>query len=596
MSLDHLPLTVNGKVDRKKLPDPEGLGLESGVTYVAPRNETEEKLQLIWQELLGKESIGMKDNFFDLGGHSLKATRLSSQVHKVFEAKVELKDLFANPILEDQAQLIRRAATAAFSVIPQAGPQPSYQLSSSQYRLWITSQLEEGSGTYNMPAAYVFEGSLNQDALERSLQTLLERHEILRTVFREDEDGDVRQFINPIDAHGFCLTYPDLRGADETEITELVQAEFQQPFDLEAGPLLRGSLVQIEEQMWVFVYVMHHIISDGWSMEVLIRELLQLYGAYAQNQPAQLPTLRIQYKDFAAWQQQQLQAADVQTHRAYWLEQFEGPLPVAQLPTDKPRPEYKSYEGATIEKVLPAELSKGFKAVSREQGATLFMGLLAAVNTLLFHYNRQEDSIIGSPIAGRQHPELENQIGFYLNMLPLRTRFSGENSFRELLENIKVVTLGAYEHQAYPFNELVGELNLRRDLSRNVLMDVTVVLQNTADGPVEAPDNLVGLKITGYEKSQSLTSEFDISFDFEEADDTIKAKIIYNTALFKHTTILRLADHLEYLLAAIVTNPAMTITQLGHLAYTQANLLSPPPSTLVYSAPSEEELINDLDL
>ncbi|MFD2784201.1 non-ribosomal peptide synthetase [Hymenobacter rubripertinctus] len=593
--LDRLPLTVNGKVDRRKLPDPEGLGLATGVTYVAPRNETEEKLQLIWQELLGKESIGMKDNFFDLGGHSLKATRLSSQVHKVFEARVELKDLFANPILEDQAQLIRRAATAAFSAIPKVAPQPNYELSSSQYRLWITAQLEGGSGTYNMPAAYVFEGALNQDALERAFQAVLERHEILRTVFREDADGDVRQLINPADAHGFRLAYADRRGAKEAEMAALVQAEFQQPFDLEAGPLLRGSLLQIEDDKWIFVYVMHHIISDGWSMEILIRELLQLYRAYDQNYPLQLPALRIQYKDFAAWQQQQFYSA-TSKHRDYWLRQFEGTLPVMQLPTDQPRPESKTYEGATLEKALPAELSQAFMALSRAQGATLFMGLLAAVNTLLFYYNGQEDSVIGAPIAGRQHPELEDQIGFYLNMLALRTRFSGENSFLAMLENIKAVTLGAYEHQAYPFNELVGELNLRRDLSRNVLMDVTVVLQNTADGPVAAPDNLSGLTITGYEKNQSLTSEFDISFDFEEADDAIKAKIIYNTALFKHTTILRLADHLEYLLAAIVANPAMTIRQLGQLAYHQANSLSPYPSKVLYSASAEEELINDLSL
>ena len=480
VQLDQLPLTPNGKIDKKALPDPEGLGLSSGVEYVAPRNETEEKLVQIWQEILGKENISIKDNFFELGGHSLKATSLTSQIHKQFEVKLALKDLFQKPILEEQAQLIQQAEKKTFNTIPITAEQTSYSLSSAQRRLWILSQFEEGNIAYNMPGVYVFEGDLDKPALEQAFTTLIERHEILRTVFKEDAQGQVRQWIQTVEDIGFKITYQDVRKEKKQpeKIRKIVQAECIKPFNLATGPLLRASLYQVANDKWIFTYTMHHIISDGWSMNVLIKELLLFYNTYIKGEVNPLKPLRIQYKDYAAWQQERLSGEQLQSYKTYWLEQFTGELPVLEIPTDKPRPAVKTYNGGAIHKTINAKLSRGLKALSQEQGATLFMGLLATVKTLLYRYTNQEDIIIGSPIAGREHADLEDQIGFYINTLALRTQFKGEDSYKELLEKVKQVTLGAYEHQVYPFDELVDELQLNRDMSRSALFDVMIVLQN----------------------------------------------------------------------------------------------------------------------
>jgi amino acid adenylation domain-containing protein/non-ribosomal peptide synthase protein (TIGR01720 family) len=573
VQMESLPLNANGKVDYRKLPEPGNAGMLPGVEYIAPRNETEEKLAAIWQDVLRREKISVKDDFFDLGGHSLKITRLASQIHKEFNVRLELKELFEVTVLEDLAQLIGQSSKTSFATIEPVEPQESYAISSSQRRLWVLSQFEDANIAYNMTGVYVFRGNLDKDAFEAAFASLIGRHEILRTTFRENRDGEVRQYIHLPEASGFNLRYLDLRSEEGRELAvhDLVQKDLVKPFDLSAGPLLRASLYQMEDGRWVFSYVMHHIISDGWSMGILIKELLEFYNAHANGTTALQEPLRIQYKDYAAWQQQQLSGENLKAHKEYWLEQFEGELPVLELPAGKPRPAVKTYNGREISVSLNAELSQGLREFSQRQGGTLFMGILAAVTTLMHRYTGQEDIIIGSPIAGRMHADLEDQIGFYVNTLALRSRFSGEQNFQQLLEQVKQVTLDAYEHQVYPFDELVEGLNLHRDMSRNPLFDVVVALQNNE---TNAMRNLGELEISGFGGARTVVSKFDLSFEFKEAGEELNLLLGYNSDIYDPPTIDRMARHLEQLLSAIIHEPQKPIRQLDYLKEGEKKLLT----------------------
>lgn len=414
VQLDSVPLTHNGKIDKQSLPNPEALGISSGVEYIAPTNAIEEKLVQIWQEILSKKKkIGIKDNFFALGGHSLKAIRLAGQIYKQFEVKIALQQLFVQQTVQEQAQYIQQTQTTTYTNIPIAAEQADYPLSSSQRRLWILSQFEEGNVAYNIPGVYVFEGNLNKDALQYAFHTLLTRHEILRTGFKQNEAGEARQFIRPAQAIQFNIPYQDVSNTNEQQsLQQYIEASLTEPFNLTTDILLRANLFKIADNKWIFTYIMHHIISDGWSMDVLIEEVLALYNAYTKGETQALTPLRIQYKDYAVWQQQQLKNETFHQHKHYWLQQLEGEIPVLALPADKPRPAIKTYNGGSVHKIIDHTLSHDIKVFAHQQGATLFMSLLAAVNALFYRYTNQEDIIIGSPIAGREHPDLKNQIRF----------------------------------------------------------------------------------------------------------------------------------------------------------------------------------------
>jgi tyrocidine synthetase III len=565
VKLDSFPLTLNGKVDRKNLPNPRELELETGSQHIAPRNKTEERLAAIWQDILGKQNISVTDNFFEIGGHSLKATRLASQIHKEFNVKIELKDLFMHLVLEQQAMLIEQAKRSSFVSIVPVAEQDDYAVSSSQRRLWVLSQFGEANNAYNIPGAYVFEGELDREALTFAFNELIARHEILRTVFSEDSEGKTRQNIRTPEETGFEISFNDLRGLDnqQSRLEELVQSAFTEPFDLVHGPLLRAGLFQLANDKWVLSYVLHHIISDGWSMNILIKELLSVYNAKVSGHAYPLAPLRIQYKDYAAWQQQQLSGDALNEHKAYWLNQFEGELPVLELPADRARPIVKTYRGAVVSKTIPSAISTGINELSRQQGGTMFMGIMAAVNALLYRYTGQQDIIIGSPIAGRQHADLEDQIGFYVNTLALRARFNDTDSYTQLLQHIKQVTLNAYQHQVYPFDELVDALQLKRDVSRNPLFDVSVVLQN-AGNAVEG-QQFGSLSTNGYEGGESTISKFDLLFGFVETANGLQLSLEYNTDIFNKETVIRLTNHLEQLMTAIVAQPATAIAHLNYL-------------------------------
>ncbi|SKA48277.1 amino acid adenylation domain-containing protein, partial [Chitinophaga eiseniae] len=550
MPLTDIPLNINGKVDRKALADLSWNDLQRHA-FVAPRTVTETRLAALWHKLLNRDKISALDNFFEQGGHSLKLSRLAAQLHQEFDVRIPLRDLFNHPILEDQARLIDRFDKSGYKSIPLLGVRDDYALSSSQRRMWLLSQMEERSAAYHMPAFLCLEGKVDTALLEESFLLLIARHEVLRTVFIENNTGEVRQVVLPSGEQPFRLL---IRHTEQLE--ETLQQDLSAPFDLSAGPLLRAVLYPRGDDRYVLSFVMHHIISDGWSIDILVREVLAHYNGHS----AQLPPLTVQYKDYAAWQQQELLSAGMLASKAYWMEQLSGELPVLEMPLDAMRPAVKTFRGSAITLDLPAA---AFKRLLQQQDATLFMGVLSLVKILLHRYSGQEDIIVGSPMAGRIHADLSNQIGFYVNTLALRTSVNARQSFLQLLSQVKSVAMGAYEHQAYPFDELVESLDLPRDLGRNALFDVLVVLQNN-DSTAIANDHF---SATPYEGVESTISKFDLLFNFTELSaDTIRLRLEYNTDLYKQDTARRMALHVKGLLEAAVADAGMAVGRLAYMS------------------------------
>ncbi len=556
------PMTSSGKIDRKKLLDTAGTLLSDEIAYVSPKDEIEEGLILIWQDILGKERIGIKDNFFISGGHSLKAMRLTGRIHKEFDVKLTINELFSAPILEMQAQLIRQAKRTIYSRIVPVGNQPHYPLSSGQRRLWVLSQLTGGNRAYNMAGVHVFEGNLNLAALEKSFNMLLRRHQSLRTVFKEDEQGNIRQYINPPDHVRFSISTRSV--TKESDIDRLLLEACERPFNLDSGPLLHAELYPLSATRSIFVYVMHHILGDGWSMDILTKELSIYYNACCKNTVDMLHPLAIQYKDYAAWQQDQLLQGKLLQHKAYWLQQLQGELPALVLPGANKRPVIRTYAGGTIRKTLDAGLTRKLKSLVQSQGATLFMGVVSLVYTLLHRYSSQEDIVIGIPVAGREHPDLQDQIGLYVNTLALRIQFKGDDTFDKLLSTIKNMVLEGYEHQAYPFDELVNDLQLQWDMSRNALFDVMVIFQN-AEGMSVNKLEWNDLHVSPYEGLISTVSKLDLTFNFEEAGENLLLQIEYNSVLYDKVYADQMARHLLQILRCVVEQPFLPIRQLNFL-------------------------------
>ncbi|MFB6365159.1 amino acid adenylation domain-containing protein, partial [Paenibacillus elgii] len=545
VQLERLPLTPNGKIDRKALPAPEGGA--SGSEYTAPRTPLEAKLVRIWQEVLGVTTVGVKDNFFDLGGHSLRATTLVSKVHKELNVDLPLRDVFRYATIEEMAQAIARMEEGAFSAIPVAEEREHYPLSSAQKRLFILHQLEGAEQSYNMPGAMLLEGALERERFEEAFCGLIARHETLRTGF-EMVNGEAVQRIYP--SVDFAVEYVQ---ASEEAAGKAVE-DFVRAFDLAKPPLLRVGLVELAEERYILMFDMHHIVSDGVSMDVLVEEFVRLYDG------EELESLRIQYKDYAAWQQSEAQQEQLKRQEAYWLDQFQGELPVLEMPTDYARPAVQSYEGHTLHFFMDAQKSEGLKRLAAESGATLYMVLLAAYTILLHKYTGQQDVVVGTPIAGRNHNDVQPLIGMFINTLAIRSYPAGEKTFLAYLEEVKETMFGAYEHQNYPFEELVDKAQVARDLSRNPLFDTMFTLQNTESKDFE----LEGLRLASYPSEYGM-AKFDLSLDVIEENDGLEYSLEYATALYKRETVERLAKHFEQLLEAIVNDPGATISALDLL-------------------------------
>ncbi|NML37861.1 amino acid adenylation domain-containing protein [Chitinophaga sp. G-6-1-13] len=573
--LEAFPLNVNGKIDRRALPVPEEVVM-GGASFEAPSGTVEEKLETFWKEILGYNRISRNISFFSIGGHSLRAIQLVSRIQHEFNVVIRIADVFTENTIRKQAAFIAAGLSAGAVAIQPTAPQPHYALSSAQRRLWVLCQFEDGSMAYNMPGAYVIEGSLNVALLKAAFDGMIARHEILRTVFGESQAGEIRQFILSPEEIAFDIPYEDIRNLADQEqrISSFLDAESRYRFQLAKGPLLRATLFRVEDERWVLSYMMHHIISDDWSMQVLLRELFAIYHAAITGNEAGLPPLPVQYKDYAAWQQEQLREDALTTHRTYWMEQFSGELPVLQLPADHPRPAVKTYHGDIIYSVIDKDLSERLKTFLQERGDTLFMGLMTVINVLLHRYTGQRDIVIGSPVAARAHLALEDQIGFYTNILPLRTRFSSDITFVELLEEVRQLTLAAFRHEVFPFDQLIDELKLKRDMSRAPLFDVFVDLHDRmATADIAAGIENAGLRIKPLEDGQHHVSKFDLTWMFTNTDKEIYMSLEYNTDIYTGETARRYCSHFLQLLEALITEPFVPVAQADYLHADEKQLL-----------------------
>nr|WP_255217199.1 non-ribosomal peptide synthetase [Myxococcus sp. AM010] len=571
--LEALPLTPNGKVDRKALPAPDTEGT-ARETYVAPRTATEKTLAAIFVDVLKVARVGLDGDFFELGGHSLLATQLVSRVREELQVELPLRDIFECPTVEKLAQRLDRTSKT------EGGAQPpplvrvprdrALPLSFAQQRLWFLSQLEPGSIVYNVPASVRLSGALNVPALEQSFDALVRRHESLRTTFRTEGGSPVQV----IDKQGSArLDIVELRSLPvarrEEEAQRIAQEASQRPFDLERGPLFRIALLALSEQDHVLVLVMHHIVSDGWSMGLLVRELTELYAAFSQGQPSRLPELPLQYADYAVWQREWLQGDVLEAQLGYWKQHLDGAPRLLELPTDRPRPAVQSLEGAYVPFSLGRALSDAVHALARREGVTPFMVLLAAFQAVLARYSGQDDVSVGSPIAGRTRAETEGLIGFFVNTLVLRTRLDGSPSFRELLARVREVTLGAYAHQDVPFEKLVEALRPERSLSHSPLFQVMLTFDSTPDAGGDAQTG-TGMKHVAVEHR---VSRFDLSLGFVEGKDGFSGGLEFSTVLFEPETAARLLVHLKTLLEGALAAPDRSVFALPMLSAAEARRL-----------------------
>ncbi|MFL5358250.1 amino acid adenylation domain-containing protein, partial [Archangium sp.] len=560
----------------------------------APRNPIEEQIAAIFRELLKLERVGLNESFFELGGHSLLATQAISRIVETLGVELPLRDIFEAPTVAGLAAIVAKMTGAETSQEPaephEAAPriQPvsrteALPLSFSQQRLWFLDQLEPGSATYNIPAVVRMEGTLDVAALERSFNTLVRRHESLRTTFRAEESGPI-QLIAP--ELTVSLPVMDLTHLPESarhpEMLRLAREEASRPFDLTRGPLLRTTLLRLGEREHILLLDMHHVVSDGWSLGVLIREMAALYEAFISGREAVLPELPIQYADYAAWQRGWLQGEVLEEQLAFWRRQLTGAPESLELPTDRPRPAVQSFRGAQQPVALPRELSEALKSLAQREGVTPFMALLAAWQVLLSRYSGQDDISVGSPIAGRTRGETEGLIGFFVNTLVLRTKLEGNPTFREVLGQVRETTLGAYAHQDVPFEKLVDALQPQRSLGRTPLFQVMFILQNAPIAELALP----GLALQPV-PVENQTSRFDLTLTLEETKEGFRGTLDYSTDLFDATTVARLAGHLRRLLESIVADPRQRISALPLLSDSERYQLTEGWNATAYEYPRE---------
>ncbi|HEU4834404.1 MAG TPA: amino acid adenylation domain-containing protein, partial [Pyrinomonadaceae bacterium] len=562
VKLPRMPLSRHGKVDRKRLPAPEEIASDETVEQGLALSAVEELLTGIWGEVLQLKRVGRDDNFFELGGHSLLATQVMSRVREAFEVEVPLRELFERPTIRELGESIERELGKGVGVevppIVSVDREQQLPLSFAQQRLWFFDQMEPGSDFYNVPAAVRLTGSLDVEALERTLTEVVRRHEVLRTTFAS-EDGRPVQVIHPAATVELPLIELSHLQVEEREdkVRQLAQAEAAQPFDLSHGPLLRAQLLRLSQSEHVVLFNMHHIVSDGWSIAVLIKEVGALYTAFAAGEPVPLEDLSIQYADFALWQRDYLSGDRLEQQLDYWRRQLHDAPTLLDLPADHPRPAVQGYSGALHTFSLPAELSESLKELSRRKGATLYMTLLAAFSNLLQRYTHAEELLIGTPIAGRNHREIEELIGIFINTLVLRVDLSSDPSFRELLQRVRRVCLEAHANQDVPFEKIVEELQPERSLSHTPFFQVMFVLQNTPQAEFKLP----GLRLNQIEIRREI-AKFDLVLDVRESAAGIEGIFEYNTDLFESRTIERMTTHLVTLLEAIVTDPEQRLSVL----------------------------------
>ncbi|HCF2691717.1 TPA: amino acid adenylation domain-containing protein, partial [Pseudomonas aeruginosa] len=546
----------NGKLDRRALPKPDA-GLMQH-EHMAPASALEKDVAAIWGELLGVERVGLTDNFFELGGHSLLATRLVSRIRQDLGIEVSLKSLFEQPVLQGFVESLGEKPAEVPPIMPVTREQP-LPLSYAQERQWFLWQLEPESAAYHIPAALRLRGGLDVVALQRSFERLAQRHESLRTRFRQEG----LRTVQVVDADGqLQVSRHNLANVDDASLRAAVEAEMARPFDLRTDALLRISLFEVAPNDHVLVMVQHHIVSDGWSMQLMVEELVQLYAAYSQGREAALPALPIQYPDYAVWQREWMEAGERERQLAYWIGLLGGEQPVLELPFDRPRPAEQSFRGARLEFELGAERARRLKALAQRQGASTFMLLLASFQALLYRYSGQSDIRVGVPVANRNRVETERLIGFFVNTQVLKADIDGQMGFDRLLHQVRQRSLEAQAHQDLPFEQLVEALQPERSLSHSPLFQVLFNYQ--AERGEHGLPEVAGLSIEE-QAWESHTAQFDLVLDTCESESDIWAALVYATDLFDASTAERLVRHWQNLLDAILAMPDARLGELDML-------------------------------
>lgn len=571
--MDSIPLTSNGKVNRNLLPDP-GKKTGEGVGHEPPKTELENHLVEMYAELLNIENPSVNDSFFDLGGDSFKATFLLTNLQKAIGIKVSLGQVFKTPSIRELAQNIQTNRESlyvgAYESIPKVEKQDYYPLSQVQKRLLAQHGEGKGAVTLNIFMNQRLKGSLDPEKFEKAFTAVIERHEILRTSF-ELKKGTVYQRIQ--DNADCDFTFEDLRSASPLDkfIEEKTNELAYHSFDLFKGQLFKVKLLQVGNNDFIILFAVHHILFDLWSQQIFIRDLFHYYNAFVSNGTPMLPALSIQYKDYSQWHNQTLSSEEMAKHQQYWLDTLSGKLPVLQLATDRPRPPKQTFVGDEVYFEIPSDLVLGVKEFLTKHDATLFMALMAALKGLLFKYTGQSDIIIGTPIADREHPDLKEQLGCYINTIPIRDNINNKAGFDELIQQVKKNTLDGYEHQACPFDWITESVDLTPDPSRSPLFDVSLVVSQDFDFDEFQNNSTHNIKVSAIRKNLKI-SKTDLLFQFVDTGESILGTIQYNTDLFNHKRVERMAEHLLILTKTLLDNPKTSISEINYLTEEESKI------------------------
>jgi len=567
--LEKLPVTANGKLDRKALPESDRSVIDQ---QRERRTPVEDIICGLWAQMLQVEQIGIDDNFFELGGHSLLATQIVLRIREVLSVELSVMTLFEAPTVKGLArkieELMERGEQTTAPPIVRAQRTRDLPLSYAQQRLWFMEQLDPGSATYNTPAAVRLKGQLDEIALRQSINEVVRRHEVLRTVFPAREGNPVQEVRRAGEVELPVIGLSSMEREEGQEQAKLVvEKEARRGFDLSEGPLLRALLVKLGEEEHVLMVTMHHIVSDGWSTGILVKEFSQLYEAYHQGEESGLEELELQYVDFAIWQREWLQGEVLEEQLSYWRQQLRG-LEVLELPTDRVRPRVASHQGRSVNFEISEDLTKGLRELSQREGVTLFMTLLAAFQALLHRYSGQSDVAVGTDIANRDQIEIEGLMGFFVNQLVMRTDLGGNPSFRDLLQRVRTIALGGYAHQNLPFERIVEDLALERDMSRGPLFQVKLVLENQPQQDLE----LYGLKLESLESS-SEAIKLDLNLVVKEGTNQLRGILHYAVDLFDRPRAERILEHWQLILEQMVADAKQRIDEVELLVGRERRLL-----------------------
>ena len=557
--LEQMPITSNGKVDKTVL-----LSMDATISsedYKAPETDLERVLVEIWEDLLRKERIGIHDNFFKLGGHSLKIAELRNIYNKRFEVLFGFKEFFENYSIKLQANLIESSKKERFIEIEKIPEAMSYELSFEQQRLYATSQFEALSSAYNISYQIPLDGAFYLDDFAKAIDQVIDRHEILRTVFKENEDGEVRQMVLDRSEINFKVGYEDYRNDKNAlqKIEDYISKDKYAPFQLSEAPLMRANLMQLEDEHYIFYFNMHHIISDEWSMEILLRDVIAYYEFYQNSKDLSLPELGIQYKDYAIWQKKKVSEISNED-KSYWLKMLSGKLPVLDLPGQLPRPRVKTSNGVNIQTYISAKMFNDLQEFCLEHGGSMFMGTLTVWFVLFHKYTKLKDIIIGTPVLGRDHPDLKDQIGCFINNLAIRAALNPQESFLEIFQKIKELMLNNYKHQEYPYDRIIDALETQNDISRNLLFDVMFSYHNISDkSAAELPENTTDIIDLGFS-----SSKLDLLINFSEYGDGLIFNILYNTDVYDSPLVKELINNYKRLVSKVLEQPTVNIADLDY--------------------------------